>query len=87
MLDCSRLSVSVHKQSQTLHHNDLVRAFHKAVDTGKADEDTYGANVFAFIKPGGMSGNIPMTDVRRSVVSVAGSSLCLCFGPGRQSAR
>ena len=30
-------------------------------------EDTYGTNAFVFIKPGGMSGNIPMADVRRSV--------------------
>ncbi len=30
-------------------------------------EDTYGTNAFVFVKPGGMSGNIPMADVRRSV--------------------
>ena len=30
-------------------------------------EDTYGTNPFVFIKPGGMSGNIPIADIRRSV--------------------
>jgi len=30
-------------------------------------EDTYGTNAFVFVKPGGMSGNIPIVDIQRSV--------------------